>query len=558
MPQPASAAAAAEAVIGALNEDPGALVDLAAGDGADATRFAAWLEEAKGSGAIDSVGFRLTAAVPQPDPSLLTVPSPQPSVGAAPVTTASYEVEWESSAADEPVVLEGELELVYDSSGDVWRVRLGREVLWPGYEDARRFDVEHEWLKRGRILDRRRVVLARGRAEKRRYPHGSTGGMTIGHIGVLTRADLKEGALGDRGDLVGASGLEQAYQERLAGEPTTVLRLVGRRDKEVAVLGRERGTKGRNVRATFDIRLQRAAESAFGGMTGAAVVLSPETGDILALVPSGAFSPGNYVGAKGVEPFNRALSGRYPPGSSMKVLTAAAALEEGTVKPDTTVTGPKEYKGVRNFESGEFGSIPFSSAVKFSVNTAFAQVAEDLGARKLTRYAEAFGFNEAEPMALASGTSSFPKPEHLGDLMWASIGQAQVLATPLQMASVAGTIANDGRRMTPRSSFLEPKDGTRTVSRRTAERLTEMMEAVVQGGTGVGAQIDGVRVAGKTGTAEVDLAGERKNHAWFVAFAPAGAPKVAVAVVGEYAGVGGQVAAPRARSILQSVLPLVR
>lgn len=240
----------------------------------------------------------------------------------------------------------------------------------------------------------------------------------------------------------------------------------------------------------------------------------------------------------------------------MKVVTAGAALDTGTVTADTTVTGPQEYKGVRNFESGAFGSIPFANAVKFSVNTAFAQVAEDLGSAKLTRYAERFGFN-SDPR-IEAATSSFPPPEDLGDLMWSSVGQAQVLATPLTMASVAATVANGGKRMEPRIALHQPKEGERVLKRRHAATLASLMESVVNGGTGTGARISGVRVAGKTGTAEVDVAGERMNHAWFTAFAPVGSPKVAVAAVAELGGIGGQVAAPLVRGILQAVLGLVR
>lgn len=547
---------AAARLVGALNEaDAPALAELA-GSGPAPDRFLGWLEEAQEEGAMDSYSFRIAGDVPEP--AQTTPPGATPDATAIPQVEVPYEIEWESRAASEPVVLEGVIDLIYEAAGDRWVTHLDRDLLWPGHETARRFEIEREWLRRGRIVDRRGRVLARGSGAKRNYPQGSVGGMTIGHLGSLTKKEVRDGAPGERGDLVGASGLELAYQDRLAGEPTTSLTLIDRDGNRVARLGDSPGSPGQRVRATLDLRVQRAAEVAFGGMTGGAVVLAPATGDILAAVPSGGFSPGNYVGARGVAPFNRALAGRYPPGSSMKVVTAAAALETGTVKPGTMVTGPAEYKGVRNFESGAFGSIPFSNAMKFSVNSAFAQVAEDLGARKLTRFAEAYGFNSSEPMPLGAAESSFPPPEHLGDLMWASIGQAQVLATPLQMASVAATIAHGGKRMTPRSSFLEDEQGTRVVSRRTARRMTEMMESVVQGGTGVGARLPGVRVAGKTGTAEVDRAGVRENHAWFVAFAPAGAPKVAVAVVGEYAGVGGRVAAPAARSILQAVLPLVR
>jgi penicillin-binding protein A len=239
------------------------------------------------------------------------------------------------------------------------------------------------------------------------------------------------------------------------------------------------------------------------------------------------------------------------------VVTASAALDTGTVKPTTNVTGPKEYKGVRNFESGEFGSIDFATALKFSVNTAFAQVAEDLGARVLTRYARAFGFNVAPALPVEAAESSFPPPQDLSDVMWGSIGQAQVLATPMGMASVAATVANGGRRMEPRIAMGEPRAGERAITRRTARTMTALMENVVVGGTGSGARIAGVRVAGKTGTAEVDVVGERKNHAWFVCFAPADDPKVAIGVVSEYGGVGGEVAAPIAGRILLRVLPLV-
>jgi peptidoglycan glycosyltransferase len=142
--------------------------------------------------------------------------------------------------------------------------------------------------------------------------------------------------------------------------------------------------------------------------------------------------------------------------------------------------------------------------------------------------------------------------------MWGSIGQAQVLATPLEMGTVAATVANHGVRMEPRIALSEASEGSRVMDRGTARTMTKLMTSVVEGGTGVGAQISGVQVAGKTGTAEVDIEGVRMNHAWFICFAPARTPKIAVAVVSELGGVGGEVAAPLARGILQSVLPLVR
>jgi peptidoglycan glycosyltransferase len=225
------------------------------------------------------------------------------------------------------------------------------------------------------------------------------------------------------------------------------------------------------------------------------------------------------------------------------------------VTPDKQLTGPKEYRGVRNFESGEFGTIPFATALRYSVNTAFAQVALRLGAKRLHRYAELFGFNAEPSMALHAATPSFPKPLDEGDLMWGAIGQAQTLATPLQMATVAATVANDGVRMEPRIDRDVKPTGERAIKVKTAHTMQELMRSVVTGGTGVAANVTGLDVAGKTGTAEVDVGGVRKNHAWFICFAPAPDAKVAIAVVAEYGGVGGEVAAPLARNILTSVWP---
>jgi penicillin-binding protein A len=220
------------------------------------------------------------------------------------------------------------------------------------------------------------------------------------------------------------------------------------------------------------------------------------------------------------------------------------------------LTGPAEYQGVRNFESGAYATLDFATAVRNSVNTAFAQVALDLGARRLIRYAELFGFNSDPAMPLDAAEPSFPFPEDSSDLMWGSIGQAQDLAAPLQMATVAATVANGGKRMEPRSSLHDPKEGTRVLKKSTANELALLMESAVNSGTGTAARISGVRVAGKTGTAEVDVGGRRRNHAWFITFAPIDSPRVAMAVVSEYGGIGGQVAAPIAGSIYAGVLPL--
>jgi len=480
--------------------------------------------------------------------------------GTSPVVVeVPFTLDFTSDASSSVASLEGGLELAYDAETDAWAGEWTRDLLLPGIAGAHSLHVNTRWPRRASILARDRRPLARGPAATRVYPQGASAGTTVGHIEPLSKKDVREDpARGEAGDLVGASGLEAAFQEQLAGTPTTRLQVVDRRGEVLEDLGRSFGRPGRDLRTTLDIEVQRAAEGAYGATVGGAVVMDPDSGDLLAVVSSSPFDPNNYVGVAGVEPFNRALSGAYPPGSAMKVMTASAALDTGVIKESSTLTGPGEYRGVRNFESGEFGSLDFATAVKFSVNTAFAQVALKLGAKRITRYAEAFGFNREPEMPLRAATSSFPFPEDEGDLMWGSIGQAQTLATPLQMATVAATVANGGKRMEPRIDMRSRPTGERVVKKKTAATMVRLMENVVLGGTGTGASISGVSVAGKTGTAEVDVAGERRNHAWFICFAPSDAPEVAVAVVSEYGGIGGQVAAPLARGILVGVLPHVR
>ena len=541
---PPAAEPVADRFIAAWNAmDESAMASLAGRRSRFASKVGRLLSNARRQGALRSWTVERTAAAAE-----------APSSGDASTARVPYAVTYSSAAAARPVRLQGSFGLRYGAASG-WRVLWRRSMLWPGITGARRFSVDVRWPRRGAILDRRGRRLAHGPTTERRYPFGAVGGSVVGHVGPVRR---KEAAGWRRpGDVVGASGLESAYESRLAGRPATRLLVLDMGGREVENLGRRPGRPGSSVRATLDVEVQRHAEHALAGTVGAAVVLAPASGDVLAAASSGPFDPANYVGAAGVSPFNRALSGLYPPGSAMKVVTASAALEEDVVTQQTTLQGPAEYRGVRNFESGNFGAIDFAAALRNSVNTAFAQVAERLGAGRLTRYARAFGFGSPPEMALGAATSSWPRPRDDYELMWSAIGQAQVLSTPLQMATVAATIANDGNRMEPRATLRDEKRGDRVVSRRTAATMTTLMRAVVTGGTGTGASIPGVEVAGKTGTAEVDVNGRRRNHAWFICFAPANDPRVAVAVVAEYGGVGGEVAAPLARRVLEGVLPVL-
>ncbi len=526
-----------------------------------ATKLSRFFRNSLDAGAVR--GFEVVRTQPVRQPSFPSGASPSSGLTARVLVSVTYH----SRAVTGPVRLSGTLVLVYDASSDAWEVRWNGSALWPGVARARDFDVVYRWAKRGSITDRHGVPLARGTGADRKYPQGSLAGDAVGYLGTLSKKDVaasaghapacKHGCLtGDVGDYAGKAGLEAGLDDLLAGTPTTKLELVDRKGKTLEVLGRKRGRAGRSIETTLDVRVQRAAESALGSTVGAAVVLDPSNGDILALATSGPLDPNAYVGANGVVPFDRSRVGLYPPGSSMKVVTATAALDTKTVSPADRFPGPYDYRGVHNFHHEHFADISFADALKFSVNTVFAQVAEKLGGAKLYKYGKLFGFNEKPDLPLGVEASSFPRPQDDADLMFSAIGQAQVVATPLEMATVAAAVANRGRRMEPRITKEQKPEGRRVMKVSTARTMTTLMERVVQGGTGSAANIAGADVAGKTGTAEVDVGGKRKNHAWFICFAPGGAPKVAVAVVAEYGGVGGEVAAPIARSILQAVLPI--
>jgi peptidoglycan glycosyltransferase len=267
---------------------------------------------------------------------------------------------------------------------------------------------------------------------------------------------------------------------------------------------------------------------------------------------------------------NRATQGVYPPGSTFKTVTAAAVLEHGVIGPDTTVECPGElvFDGFAvscsNVPQG-VGEYPFRDAYTFSVNAIFAEVGVELGWERLRDTAREFGFGAAIDFALDTTPSQLTspgEPETVPLLASTAFGQGQLLATPLQMALVAATIANDGMQMRPiigLAAFngdqlveqLESPSGRRVLDSEVAAQVREFMVAVIANGQAGGVAIEGVRVAGKTGTAE---SGTGTSHAWFIAFAPADDPQVAVAVVVENGGQGGSVAAPIAGQVIRSAL----
>jgi peptidoglycan glycosyltransferase len=382
----------------------------------------------------------------------------------------------------------------------------------------------------------------------------------------------------------GATGIERAYDDTLSGSDD---RFFVRRVSDL-LTGQE--PQGGSVLLTIDPDLQLLAAQQLGNRRGAVVALDPRTGAVLALVSSPSYDPNDlsshdpakirdayrkYSADKDRPLLDRAAEEVYPPGSTFKVLTAAAALESGYT-PETLVDCSSSItlpltQGVklRNF-SGEScpAKVTLTQALQHSYNTAFAGVGLKVGGTKLQDVAERFGFNARPDFSLRSVASAFPEGINAPQSAQSAIGQYDVRATPLQMAQVAAAVANRGVLMRPYvvSQLLRPDlsvlDKTspqvqgRPISGATAAALTQMMIAVVQGGTGTRAQIPGVTVAGKTGTAQ----NAGPAHAWFIGFAPADNPTIAIAVLVENGGgggdnaTGGRVAAPIAQAVMAARL----
>lgn len=382
----------------------------------------------------------------------------------------------------------------------------------------------------------------------------------------------------------GADGIERTYNDELAG-----------RDLPIRQLGDVLTDRNRTGTVTLTVqkRLQEAARAALGNRRGAVVAVNPTNGDILALWSFPSYDPNPLaahnqqavraawegLGADANRPLiPRAFRSRYFPGSTFKVVTAAAAVER---KPDLVgktyptereLDLPRTDKNLRNFGGGTCGGA-LPALLQRSCNTGFARLGLDIGAGDLAGEAGDFGFNDQPPLDLPRPARSvFPDPGSFDRneplLAYSSIGQGDVSATPLQMALVAAGIANGGKIMQPHLLAeirdnegelvrrWEPKVWKQATSPESAAAIAAMMKAVVDGGTGTRARIPGVSVAGKTGTAQT--IGD-KAHAWFIGFAPVEAPRVAVAVIVESQdgldeATGGRVAAPIAQAMMAAVL----
>jgi penicillin-binding protein A len=449
------------------------------------------------------------------------------------------------------------LDVPYADGGVAWDPSL----VFPGLEPGEHLENRIDLAPRAAILARDGTALAEGPAEEREHPLGSAAIDVTGEVGEAAEEDVARLARQGfpAGTPVGVSGLEQAFNARLAGRPGGSLLAVAEEGGSARILAQAEPRPGAPVKTTIDPDLQTAAVAGLAGRAGGVAVLDTRNGDVRALA-------------------GQAFSAPQPPGSTFKMVTTTAALEKGVVSLDDEfeITDGANVGGrfISN-ANGELCGGTFRQAFAESCNADFAPLGPKIGNDDFVDVAERFGFNSpptlyAPRIVAEVEPAESTIPTEIGeevDLGVTAIGQGEVLATPLEMASVAQTIGNDGVRL-PTSVVANRKlrpeaEPVRVMSERTAGELTELMVGVVTEGTGYAAAIPEAQVAGKTGTAELgpkpgtegEEEPEQIKDAWFAAFAPAEKARLAVGVLLiEAEAAGGEVAAPVAAEILSAGL----
>ncbi|MGH4122905.1 MAG: peptidoglycan D,D-transpeptidase FtsI family protein [Clostridium sp.] len=384
-------------------------------------------------------------------------------------------------------------------------------------------------------------------------------------------------AIGYMNPIYGLAGLEKKYDAELMGSESTVASKLFDFNKK------EEEKVGNGLRTTLDSKLQKKAFNLLKGKRGSIVALNPKTGEILAMVSMPSYNPNNLekdwkgiVANKDMPLLNRAVSGLYPPGSIFKTITAISALENlpnvyNRRFEDTGSLVFNESSSLRNYDGEVLGNIDFRTAYLHSSNVFFGSLGIDLGNKALKDTAEKFYFNKDTPASgLSIENSQFPsyKSNEKGNIAQSAIGQAQVLTSPMEMALVAGTVANDGIMMQPMMvkeilsskgkslKKIAPKALGENMSKENAKIMKDLMKDVVAEGTGKNAAVDGITVCGKTGTADHkgDASKQVGPHSWFIGFAPYENPQIAIAVIVEEGGVGGGVAAEITRELIKVYL----
>jgi peptidoglycan glycosyltransferase len=441
--------------------------------------------------------------------------------------------------------------------------------------ENRRLLLEEAQIERGTITSSDGELIAEsvpvGSTEgekfyERRYPLGDLFAHPVGYY-FLTN---------------GRSGLELQEDDALSGRKTEFLTLLEELEGQVR--------EGSDITLSLDAAAQRVAYEALAGRNGAVVAIEPSTGRIRVAASNPTFDPNSIrdpavfkdLGQSDESVLlNRATQNPYAPGSTMKVVTATAALDSGEFTPDTVLNGntgvPISGVPLENSGGQDFGDIDMTTALTNSVNTYWAQVGEQLGADTMFEYMERFGFNgdppvdypdgELAPSGIIPAGGKLLDADDSIDIGRAAIGQERLLATPLQMAMVAATVANGGDLMEPtflesvtdsdgRTDENEPKKAEDVMSEEVAAQVSEMMTNVTREGTASSLSVAGAdEFAGKTGTAEVQAEDCPDNRGWFIGFAPTQDPQIAVAAVIECtSGFGGETAGPVATQVMEALL----
>ena len=437
---------------------------------------------------------------------------------------------------------------------------------------------------------------------ERSYPQGTVAAHIIGYVGEVSAKGLKEEQFQNLvpGSAVGKYGVELEYDRIVRGR-------VGQKTIEVDARGHEQRAiqiqepiPGDDLYLTIDLPLQRLAEDLLGDSAGAVVALDPRNGDVLVLASHPTFDPNTLARGLTVSQWNqirhdpkkpmtnRATQGQYPPGSVFKLVVAAAGLESGSISRSTPVDCRGQFaigdRVFKDWKKGGHGLVTLHEGLVHSCDIYFYTLGQQLGIDQIAHYAVQLGLGHRTGIDLPAENSgivpsrewkerALGKPWYPGETISVAIGQGFVTVTPLQMASLIGTIANNGVQYQPRvvRQLKKRQDGTLVdiepsrsetvqLQQETLTALHEALRDVVVSGTGRRAQSQGIAISGKTGTAQVvsldnvesedDVPHALRDHAWFVAYAPSDDPKIAVSVIVEHMGHGGAIAAPIARAII--------
>jgi|CXWL01.1.fsa_nt_gi penicillin-binding protein 2 len=442
---------------------------------------------------------------------------------------------------------------------------------------------------------------------KRNYPAGVAAAHALGYVGEISseQLDKQENQELHQGSIVGQYGVEKTYDRFLRGHSGTRIIEVDARGHEKRIVSTDKPDSGDDIYLTIDLRLQRLAEQLLGEETGAIVAIDPTSGEVLALASRPTFDPNTMsreLLAKQWDEIvrnpdrpltNRATQGQYPPGSTFKIVMAVAALESKAVTPASRVHCAGVYpfgkRVFKDWKTGGHGSVDMMQALIHSCDVYFYTMGQRLGINTIASFSEQFGLGRetgielpSERLGTVPSTSWKERVRHEqwypGETISVAIGQGYLTVTPIQMAHVIATVANNGLAVRPRlvRSVMERATGRQqelpmvevgrlSVQQETLDLIREGLKGVVAQGTGTRAKSSLVSIAGKTGTAQSsgfrqehgkETPKKFRDHAWFVCYAPTDSPRIAVSVIVEHMGHGGSVSAPLARELIEAFIQM--